>query len=83
MHFNSRRSTRLKNIIKINPTILKVIMWRVISISITYFISLLFTKNISEASSFTLVLHSLLVVCHYIFESMWEDNSSHRERVKK
>jgi len=53
-------------------TLLKVISWRVISISITLAITLAFSGNIKEATELTFIIHSFLVVFHWLFEKGWE-----------
>jgi len=50
----------------------KVIFWRLISVSITLLSTWLYTGSIKEASFFTLVLHAVLMVAHYLFEHAWE-----------
>ena len=52
--------------------IVKVISWRMISISITMFAIWAFTGNIKEATGLTLFLHGLLTIANYLFESLWE-----------
>jgi hypothetical protein len=45
-------------------TIYKVISWRALSISLTYF---------KEATGFTIVLHIVLLIANYLFEVIWEN----------
>jgi uncharacterized membrane protein len=52
--------------------IVKVISWRMISVSITMLVMWLFTGSIREATGLTLFLHTLLTVANYLFETMWE-----------
>ena len=52
--------------------IAKVILWRVVSVSITMFVMWVFTASVREATSLTLFLHALLTVANYIFEILWE-----------
>ena len=49
----------------------KVLCWRLISISVTYFTSLLLMDSHKEATSFTVVLHCILITFHYGFEKLW------------
>jgi uncharacterized membrane protein len=58
--------------------IVKVISWRVISVSITMLVMWFFTGNIKEATGLTLFLHALLTIANYIFETMWEKLSENR-----
>ena len=50
----------------------KVVSWRIVSISTTLALTLLWTGNIAAASSFTLILHTVLVTLHWCFETYWE-----------
>jgi len=50
---------------------IKVLIWRLISILITLTVMAITTGDIIEASAVTAVLHILLVVCHYFFEISW------------
>ncbi len=52
--------------------VIKVILWRVISIIMTFFIVLIITGNSLEATSLTLVIHSITLIVHFIFELWWE-----------
>jgi uncharacterized membrane protein len=61
------RSSLLKN------RFVKVISWRVISVSITMIIMWIFTGNVREATSFTLFLHAILTIANYFFETLWEE----------
>lgn len=51
--------------------LIKVISWRVISVTITLLVTWLVTGNLSEATGLTLVLHLILIVGHYLFEYIW------------
>ena len=51
--------------------LVKVITWRVISVLLTLLITLLMTGDIHTATRVTVVLHALLVLTHYTFESVW------------
>lgn len=51
--------------------LLKVISWRVISVSITLLVTWLVTGNLSEATGLTLLLHLILIIGHYLFEFTW------------
>ena len=52
--------------------IIKVVAWRIISILITAGIFFLFTGDIQSSTQITIFLHSILVIAHYIFETIWE-----------
>jgi uncharacterized membrane protein len=53
-------------------TIKKVVVWRVISVSLTYLLTYLMTGSIKEATGFTLLLHLVLMTTNYIYEILWE-----------
>lgn len=50
----------------------KVLVWRVISISITYALTWIHTGNVKEAGLFTLFLHSVLLTSQWFFEKWWQ-----------
>jgi uncharacterized membrane protein len=50
----------------------KVILWRICSITITLLSGWAYTGSFKDASVYTLVLHPLLIIAHYIFESIWD-----------
>ena len=52
--------------------LVKVVTWRIISVLLTLLITLLMTGDIHTATRVTVVLHTLLILTHYIFESTWE-----------
>jgi len=58
--------------------IVKVISWRVISISITILVMWFFTSDIKEATGLTFFLHVLLTIANYLFESQWEKLNENR-----
>jgi len=53
-------------------TIKKVVVWRVVSVSLTYLLTYLMTGSIKEATGFTLLLHLVLMTTNYIYEILWE-----------
>jgi uncharacterized membrane protein len=55
-----------------NQTILKVVSWRILSITITMVVLFLYTGDIKSASGITLFLHTFLTFFHFIFETVWE-----------
>jgi len=53
-------------------TIYKVVIWRAVSVSLTYLVTYVMTGNLKEATGFTLLLHLLLMIANYVFEILWE-----------
>jgi len=51
---------------------LKVIIWRVLSISITLIVTMILSGDIKEATKLTFAIHSFLIVSHLIFETAWK-----------
>jgi len=52
-------------------TLKKVFLWRIISASITYLMMLFLTGNTQTATWFTLYLHVILMMTHFLFEKIW------------
>jgi uncharacterized membrane protein len=52
-------------------TLKKVIMWRIVSVSLTYLITFIYTGDLKSATAFTLFLHAVLMAANYIFEILW------------
>ena len=50
----------------------KVILWRIVSITLTLMVLLFATGNIASATGTTLVLHAILIFAHYLFEGQWD-----------
>lgn len=50
---------------------MKVIVWRILSVSITLAVTWGVTGDLSEATGLTLILHLVLVISHYLFEKGW------------
>lgn len=50
----------------------KVVIWRVISVALTYIVTFLFTGDIKSATSFTIFLHLILMISNYAFEIIWD-----------
>ena len=59
--------TRVKQI----KTLKKVIMWRIVSVSLTYLITFIYTGDLKSATAFTFFLHGVLMTANYIFEILW------------
>ena len=51
--------------------LVKVLIWRVVSIMLTLLTTYLYTGDIKEASGVTMILHAVLIVGHYLFEYFW------------
>lgn len=49
----------------------KVLIWRACSIILTLITTWLYTGEVKNASSITIILHAVLIIGHYIFEKMW------------
>ncbi len=54
-------------------TLKKVILWRFMSILLTYFVTYAYTGDIKSATGFTAILHLVLMAANYIFEIYWEN----------
>ena len=61
-------------------TVYKVLAWRLISILITLVSVWFWTGDIKEATGFTLVLHFVLTMSHYVFEKTWESGVLKNEK---
>jgi len=53
-------------------TLKKVLIWRVVSVSLTYLVTFLMTGDLKSATWFTIFLHIVLMVANYIFEIIWD-----------
>jgi len=53
-------------------TLYKVIAWRMVSIIIGTFVTILYTGNVNKAVTLVLLLTVILTGVHYIFERLWE-----------
>lgn len=52
-------------------TLKKVVLWRIVSVSLTYAVMLLLTGDTQSATWFALCLHVVLMTAHFIFEKIW------------
>lgn len=52
--------------------LMKVIIWRLVSIILTLVILSLMLGNIKSATGVTFFLHGILTACHFAFENLWE-----------
>ena len=50
----------------------KVILWRILSILITFVLLLVLTGDVKSSTSFTALLHLINTVAHFTFETAWE-----------
>ena len=50
---------------------MKVVVWRVISILLTLLVTLIMTGDVQSATELTVLLHTVLILAHYGFESTW------------
>ena len=50
----------------------KVVLWRLISITITLILLYFITGDIKKATGSTVMLHLILTACNYAFERYWE-----------
>jgi uncharacterized membrane protein len=57
--------------VKLIKTLKKVIMWRIVSVSLTYLITFIYTGDLKSATAFTFFLHAVLMTANYIFEILW------------
>ena len=58
--------------------VIKVIVWRMISILLTLSFLFLLTGDVKTATGVTLLLHCILTVAHFVFEAAWEGISESR-----
>lgn len=52
-------------------TLLKVIVWRCLSVSVTLATIYAITGSLKKSTTVTVVLHGLLVALHFLFEMAW------------
>ena len=57
----------------------KVVLWRLISVTLTLVVLLFATGNVASATGTTLALHAILILAHYLFEGQW-DKAQEKER---
>ncbi|HIE83298.1 MAG TPA: DUF2061 domain-containing protein [Dehalococcoidia bacterium] len=51
---------------------MKIIIWRVISILLTLLVTFLVTGDVRSATELTVLLHIVLILAHYCFETAWK-----------
>lgn len=56
----------------------KVLTWRCISILVTLLVLYAGTGDVRSATSVTVVLHAVLITCHYAFEKLWARRHENR-----
>ena len=59
-----------------NMTLIKVVLWRIVSIVITLAIMWVMTGDPGSATKFTFFLHSILTFVNYLFEILWDRATS-------
>jgi len=59
----------------------KTIIWRVIATLITLVVVYLFTGELKQATTITLVVASILAVGYYVHERVWDNISWGRRRA--
>lgn len=52
--------------------LMKLLIWRACSVTLTLILTWISIGSIKEASIFTALLHIVLITAHYIFEVFWE-----------
>lgn len=54
-----------------NNLVLKVVLWRIISILMTLVVLYAVTGDTQETTWITILLHTLFTLGHYVFEVVW------------
>ena len=54
-------------------TLKKVILWRILSIALTYSVTYTCTTDVKSTTEFTAILHLVLIISNYIFEIYWKN----------
>ena len=60
---------------------IKVFVWRMISIILTLLVTFLMTGDVKTATNMTILLHTVLIMAHFCYEMVWlkyEDKRSER-----
>ena len=52
--------------------LIKVILWRILSVLITLVFMFVLTGDIKTSTGITLLLHCFLTAAHFVFETAWE-----------
>jgi uncharacterized membrane protein len=55
--------------------LLKVIVWRLVSIFITLVLLFALTGDVKASTGIAILLHCFLTVAHFMFETVWESIS--------
>jgi len=50
---------------------IKVLVWRVISILLTLLVTFLMTGDVKTATNLTILLHTVLLMAHFSYEMAW------------
>ena len=61
----------------------KVILWRILSIVITYAAIIVYVGDVKSATWFTIFLHLLLTIANYIFEILWKNKGEYNDQSQK
>jgi len=65
---------------KVSNLMMKVIVWRCLSIALTLLVMYVVTGDVSSATGITIILHAVLTLAHYWFERYW---GQHYEKIKE
>ena len=64
--------------LKMNSLVVKVLLWRVVSIVVTLIIMWLYLGDVKSATGLSMFLHLVLTALNYGFEIAWEKISGDR-----
>jgi len=56
----------------VKSNLTKVILWRIISILVTMLLVYMFTGDIKQTASLTLMFHVIMTGLHYMYEELWD-----------
>ena len=74
-----KNSVNLKFRLKMSNLVVKVLLWRVISIIATLMIMLAYLGDIKTATGLSVFLHFVLTILNYGFEVAWEKFSGDKD----
>ncbi len=58
---------------------MKVIIWRIISVLLTLLVTLIMTGDVRSATELTVLLHIVLILAHYCFETAWKKKYENKD----
>ena len=58
---------------------MKVIVWRIISVLLTLLVTYIMTGDVRSATEMTVLLHTVLILAHYGFESTWSKRYENKD----